>query len=433
MKTCSRNAGTHRRRMSLPRPWRFPSVLAAALFSFLFHGIAAEPWVTAYYPGAAASIMPVSDIDFTVITHVIQFSLLPNADGTLDETANGIVKTNAADLVTQAHAAGRKVLICVGGANSGPGFQGASATSRRPAFVAYLVRFMIAGNYDGIDLDWEPLAASDFPQFTNLVLELRTAMDAAPTHKLLAAAVSAYPNYGDSPASEYAMLAALQTHFDQINIMTYDLSGAYSGWVTWFNSPIYDAGYRFSSTGYLVPSIDGAVRNFISNGVSPDRLGIGVAFYGDVWAGGTDASTKAVSLPRQSWVSAPTVTQVPYAEIMSAYFQSNLYHWDTNAQAAYLSIDGPGAADGKFISYDDEHTCRAKVDYARAHGLGGIMIWQLAQGHRSDQPAGLRDPLVQAIRRALIGLNATDPRAGGLDNRAGGDWTNHISDSLSRP
>jgi chitinase len=377
--------------------------------------------------------MPVSDIDFAAITHVIQFSLMPNADGSLDETANGIVRTNAADLVAQAHAAGRKVLICVGGANSGPGFQGACATPRRAAFVANLVRFMAVWNYDGIDLDWEPLLVSDFPQFTNLVLELRSAMDSVPTRKLLTAAASAYPTYGDLPSSEYTMFSALQNQFDQINIMTYDLSGAYAGWVTWFNSPIYDGGYRFSTTGYLVPSIDGAVENFITNGVSPAKLGIGVAFYGDVWAGGTGASTGGVSLPRQSWVSAPTVTQVPYAEIMFAYYQSNLYCWDTNAQAAYLSIDKPGAADDRFISYDDEHTCQAKVRYAREHGLGGIMIWQLAHGHRSDQPAGLRDPLVQAIQRALISANATDIPLDGRENRTRKGWTNRISDSFSRP
>jgi chitinase len=433
MNNCSRNAGIHRKPTSLLRDGRFLALLAAGLLSLSSRSSAADLWATAYYSGKAESVLPVSDIDFTVITHVIQFALAPNPDGSLDEAANGIVKTNAADLVKQAHAAGRKVLICVGGANSRQGFQGASAIPHRAAFIANLVRFMTAWNYDGMDLDWEPLMASDFSQYTNLVLELRSALDAVPTRKLLTAAVSAYSTYGDSPSSEYAMLSALQSQFDQINIMTYDLSGAYSGWVTWFNSPIYDGGYRFSSTSEFVPSIDGAVRNFIANGVAPARLGIGVAFYGDVWSGGTGAITGGVSLPRQSWVSAPTVTQVSYSQILSAYYQSNFYHWDTNAGAAYLSIDKPGAADDRFISYDDEHTCEAKIDYARARGLGGIMIWQLAQGHLPDQPAGLRDPLVQAIGRALVSSNPADPRPDTLDDRTGNRSTNRVSDSLSHP
>jgi chitinase len=197
------------------------------------------------------------------------------------------------------------------------------------------------------------------------------------------------------------MFATLQSQFDQMNLMTYDLAGPYAGWVTWFNSPILDGGYRFPSTGGLVPSLEGAVTNFLANGLAAAKLGIGVAFYGDVWAGGTGTSTGGAALPRQSWTSPPTVTQMAYYGIMSTYYQTNLYRWDSAAQAAYLSIDNPGSANDKFISYDDEHTCQAKVTYARTRGLGGLMIWELGQGYWATQPAGQRNPLLQAIKQSL--------------------------------
>ena len=54
-----------------------------------------------------------------------------------------------------------------------------------------------------------------------------------------------------------------------------------------------------------------------------------------------------------------------------------------------------------FISYDDEHTCQAKVSYARNRRLGGVMIWEIGQGYRSTQPSGQRDPLLQAMKHAL--------------------------------
>jgi len=214
---------------------------------------------------------------------------------------------------------------------------------------------------------------------------------------LLTVAAGAYPPYGDPPTVEYTMFAALQNQFDQINIMTYDLSGPYPGWVTWFNSPIYDGGYRFPSTGGLVPSVDGAVGNFITNGVSPAKLGIGIAFYGYIWLGGGGTSTGGVTQPRQSWTNAPTVSQPSYTTIMTGYYQSNLYHWDTSAQAAYLSITNASPANDMFISYDDQRTCQSKVSYARNHGLGGMMIWELAQDHQTGQP----DPLLQALKQAL--------------------------------
>lgn len=341
--------------------------------------------------------MPASNIDFTALTHIIHFSVVPNTDGTLNSSANGVSLANSTDIVTRAHAAGKSVLICVGGASSETDFEAATSNATLSAFVNNLTNFMVARNYDGIDIDWEPLTAADGPQFTNLVYSLRSALNQFPGHKLLTVAAGAYPPYGDPPAAEYTMYAVLQNQFDQINIMTYDLSGPYGGWVTWFNSPIYDGGYRFPSTGGLVPSVNGAVTNFIGNGVSPARLGIGVAFYGYVWEGGAGTSTGGVTQPRQSWTNAPTVTMPAYTTIISTYYQSNLYHWDTNAQAAYLSITNTDPADDMFISYDDQRTCQSKVSYARNEGLGGVMIWELSQDYQSGQP----DPLLEALKQAL--------------------------------
>ena len=341
--------------------------------------------------------MPASSIDFTALTHIIHFSVIPNTDGTLNSSDNGVTLVNSSDIVSRAHATGKPVLICVGGADSESDFQAATSPANLPVFINNLTNFMASRDYDGVDLDWEPLTDADAGQFTNLVNGLRSALNNFPQHKLLTVAAGAYPPYGDSPTAEYAMFAALQNQFDQINIMTYDLSGPYPGWVTWFNSPIYDGGYRFPSTGGLVPSVDGAVGNFIANGVSPAKLGIGIAFYGDIWQGGAGTSTGGVTQPRQSWTNAPSMDQSAYNTIMVDYYQTNLYHWDSSAEAAYLSISNANSANDMFISYDDQRTCQSKVSYARNHDLGGVMIWELAQDHQIGQP----DPLLQALKQAL--------------------------------
>jgi chitinase len=370
------------------------SISGLCLFSFV---ACADLWSTGYYPGWEQGVLPASNIDFTALTHLIHFSVIPNTDGTLNSSANSVTLANSTDIVVRAHAAGKPVLICVGGASSEGDFQPATSNATLAVFVSSLTNFMATRGYDGVDLDWEPLTAADTGQFTNLVNSLRSALNAFPQHKLLTVAAGAYPPYGDPPTAEYTMFASLQYQFDQINIMTYDLSGPYAGWVTWFNSPIYDGGYRFPSSGGLVPSVDGAVGNFIANGVSPAKLGIGIAFYGDIWQGGAGASTGGVTQPRQSWTTAPSLNQSAYNTIMSGYYQSNLYHWDTSAQAAYLSISNANPANDMFISYDDQRTCQSKVSYARNHGLGGVMIWELAQDHQTGQP----DPLLLALKEAL--------------------------------
>ena len=268
---------------------------------------------------------------------------------------------------------------------------------------------MATRGYDGIDIDWESLPLSDAGQITNLVNGLRSALDSFAQHKLLTAAVGAYPP--DPPNEEYTMFATLQNKFDQLNIMTYDLSGPYEGWVTWFNSPIFDGGFRFPSTGGLVPSVDGAVNNFLNNGVASGKLGIGIAFYGYVWTDGLGTSPTSITQPRQSWTNAPTVSTPDYTTIIANYYQPNLYHWDLSAQAAYLGITNANPINNEFISYDDQRTCQAKVSYVRNHSLGGVMIWELAQDHTPNLP----DPLLQAIKQAVATPGQTSLQTSGND------------------
>jgi chitinase len=367
------------------------SIVGGGLF---FSAAQAGPWVTGYLPGWEQDGMAASNIDFTTITHVVHFSLTPQSDGSLDIGANDLSPSKCANLVAVAHAAGAKAIICVGGAGTETVFQEATTTANLPAFVSNLVSFVNLYGYDGLDIDWEPFLSTDTNQYTNLVYALRSA-PGFPATKLLTIAAPAYPSFDDSPTAEFTMFASMQDKLDQINVMTYDLSGPYGGWVTWFNSPIYDGGYTFpSAPGELVPSVQGAINNFTGNGVTPSKLGVGLPFYGYIWTGGP-----GVTQPRQSWpaTNPPSVTTPSYSEIMSGYYQTNHYHWDTNAQAAYLSITNTPAANDMFISYDDPRACECKVSYVRNRGLGGVMIWELAQDYVPGQPA----PLVQALKTAL--------------------------------
>jgi chitinase len=389
--------------MILPylRLLRCSVLFAAAVFASSARG---DLWCTGYYPGWEQGSMPASAIDFSALTHIIHFSAVPTSSGGLDTSVNSLSPGNCANIVTNAHAAGKKVLFCVGGAGSQSVFQGATSNAFRGTFITNLVNLMSSRGYDGIDVDWEPLDPGDAQQYTNFINGLRAAMNAVSPQKLLTAAIA-------SPPTPAALIAAVQTQFDQINLMTYDLSGAYPGWVTWFNAPIYDGGYRFPSTGGLVPSADGMVSNVVAAGVSRGKLGIGIAFYGWIWTGGGGTSTGGAALPRQTWTTAPTTTQQSYNVIMSTYYQPSLYRWDTAAQAAYLTIDNAGSNNDRFISYDDERTCQSKVSHARNSHLGGVMIWELAQDHQAGKP----DPLLQAVKQAVATPGKTAIQRNGQD------------------
>ncbi len=340
-----------------------------------------SPWVSAYYAGWMQSYLPPSAIDYGAVTHIIHFSISPTSGGNISGTGNGITPSSSAAIVQAAHAAGKKVLITCGGWGDDQGFVTNTNASNRTTFVKNLVGFVIAHGYDGLDIDWEPITSAS--QFKLFIPELRAALDAARPGLLLTIALM-----GGDPSAVVPVSSA----FDQINIMTYDMSGAWQGWVVWHNAPVYNGGRIFPGTNSFVPSANADVDQFVAAGIPKGKLGIGADYYGYVWSG--------VTQPGQTWSSTPDVTaNVPYYELMNTY-GANPVQWDSSAQAAYISVT---SGSGKFISLDNERTMFAKAEYVRTKGIGGIIIWELGGGYRATAPAGQRDRLLQAVKQAFFG------------------------------
>jgi chitinase len=370
------------------RELRFAAVILVGLASLLLAMPAngqdvskSHPiWVSAYYPNwiqRYGSLKP-SDIDYTAFTHLIQFSIVPNPNGSINsDTDKTVTADQSAAVIGPAHAAGDKVLICVGGENTASVFGPAISDSTRATTVQNIVQFVVERGYHGVDIDYEPLKDADVPNYEKFIRDLRQALNQAKPGLLLTAAVANQPE----------LFARLQDQFDQINLMTYALSGPWPGWITWFDSPL-SSGKTLFSDGKPPPSARGMVDTFIKAGVNRAKLGIGIDFNGLIWNG--------VDGPRQS-IQGVTTQGISYHEIMDKYFHPALYHWDKDALAPYLSIDSPSKM---FIAYDDERACKEKIAYVRKARLGGAILWELGGGWRDSQPPGQRDLLLQSVKQA---------------------------------
>jgi chitinase len=365
---------------------------AAVLMAIPASGQAA-PWVSGYYAGWMRDQLPPSAIDYDGVTQVIDFSVLPNADGTLDTNSLGLDAARSAQLIAAAHAKGVKVLLCVGGEGTRDQFRNATSPANLDRFVHGLVKMVKQRGYDGLDVDWEPVDGSDAPQFKAFIKALRTKLNAQTPRRLLTAAVGWEP----------ALFASLQRKFDQLDLMTYVMSGPWDGWVTWFDSPLHDGGFEFPCcAGERVPSVDGMVKRYADAGISKSKLGFGADFYGAVWQGGGGTDDGGVTKPRQSWTAPPSVDYQSYNQIQSSYTGSGYTaHYDDTAQAAWIGHDVSGSAGDRFIAYDDPAAMRAKADYLRSEGLGGIIFWEMGGEYVPGAPAGQRHPLIDAFDAEL--------------------------------
>jgi chitinase len=345
-------------------------------------------WIMGYYLGYGRGDLPPDEVDFASLTHIAVGPVVPQANGSLDTTFD-IDATNgpmfARDVATRAHAAGRVAILMIGGAGAHDGFASAASPATRATFVSNLVSTMHAYGYDGLDLDWEPIDTADQAPFEALVRDLRAAEP-----RIVLTIPVMWVNANDPTVpSWYGAVAPL---FDQMNLMTYGMAGAWEGWQSWHSSAVQGDGPSTPS------SIDSSVRAFLAAGVPAAKLGIGVGFYGSCWS-------SPVTAPNQDLngsMLAADDNVMTYAHIVASYYSASAYHYDAHADAPYLSFASPhGAENCTFVSYEDETSIAAKGRYVDAHGLGGGIIWAIHEGHIASAPAGSRDPLLRAMRAAF--------------------------------
>lgn len=350
-------------------------------------------WVMGYYAGYSSTSYPVSSIYWDGLTHIAVAFFTPKADGTLDTTLyQGSAATGLAlakQLVDAAHANGKKALISIGGASSRSTWVAATSSAHLAAFTASLVALLKDPGFDGIDLDWEPVEATDGPLLKALLDGLRAA---APSAILT---MPVYP-LNTNAAPDLSLYVPLAADLDQMNVMTYGMAGAYTGWKSWHSSALHQ-----SSTSAPM-SVEGSVTGYVSAGIDRSKLGVGAGAYGLCY-------TSPVTGPLQALGSATVKASVTYENIVDGYaaLSGAVEAYDTVARAPYLSFatdsaPTPTASKCRYITYEDPQSLADKSAFVKSEGYGGVIVWTINNGYLPSAPAGQRDPLLTALKTGLL-------------------------------
>ncbi len=320
------------------------------------------------------------DID----TLIFAFATIRDGRVTLDDSAarhlQSLVALNGRDPKL-------KVDISVGGWGAG-GFSGAAATAAgRERFADSATQLVVEQRADGLDIDWEypghdeaGIAASpeDRRNFTLLLAAVRRSLDAAATahgrRYTLSVAVA------DGPFVSGVDIPAVNRYVDWFNLMTYDFCNALTP-DTCNQTGLHAS--RFAPADARTTAR--AVRQFLAAGVPPDKLVIGVAFYGREF-GEVNPTHDGLYQPYGKFIAV-----VPWSKLKADFIGKNGFarHWDARADAPWLW----NARTHAFVSYDDPESIAAKAAFVKAHHLGGIMYWE-----QSLDPDG---ELLEAIHRGL--------------------------------
>ena len=284
-----------------------------------------------------------------------------------------------------------KITVSVGGWTDTRWFSLMASTDYgRASFIQACIDLLIEFPFlRGIDIDWEfPGSARnhegdealmggphDRDNLTLLVREMREAFDMAGFYDHVI--TIAVPSDTNSMRNGNIVFdfTGLYPYLNQIKIMTYDMSGPWTGRANHHTALFQSNGV---SSGV---SVNEAVEYIMSLGIPPEMISIGSPLYSHGWiveaADGWDALGKS---SREHPPSPLSPGQRHWHDIMALMQEPgwNLYH-DEEAEASFIFNSDPNSQHFRhFYTFESERSLQAKLDYINELGLGGIIVWATA-------------------------------------------------------
>lgn len=394
------------------------------------------PWVTGYYAGWFwdQEYAP-HEVDMDAVTHLVLGRVTPGggrvfrgnpgdvvpAAGTFhSEGMPGYPESVEQYLVDRAREAGTEVLLMLGGdGEAGAGFVASTATDEvRGRFVENIVDYLVAHDYDGVDLDWENCfggtaaecgvgitEAEATRRLKALILDIRAEM-ATRARYAEDPGIIAFPHYAlnlnIAPHRVKDWQVEVAAMVDQFNLMSYGVGTTWyeGGWKSWFSGALDGE----DPDGYPV-SIDHSIDAYEAAGVERSRIGVGIGFYGIYYGPSVDGPRQ--SLEGNSIYEVQDAT-LSYANLVrQGYLSHGAREFDEDASSTYRVYDGDGFVPDEdpqrnpagFLSYEDEESIAAKAAYVHAGNAGGAMIWTL---NYDAMPDG-SNPLLAVVKRDFLG------------------------------
>ena len=344
-----------------------------------------------YYPYYARSsgFTPTS-LAAGMLTHIHYAFADVTIDGKVTMANPTIDLANFADMRTlKAKNPHLKTMISVGGWSYSKYISNAAASSSsRKLFAQSCVDFIVTHGFDGVDIDWEfPVSGgmagnvhrpSDRENFTLLLRELRSALDAQEAKD----GRNYYLSIAGAAGSDFirnTQISSIAGIVDYIFLMGYDMHGPWDSYAD-LNAPLYTP--KDDSPQYTL-SVQEMVERYLANGVSANKLVLGMPFYGYRYQV-TETWNNGLYSPFTSSRS------VSYDTVVSQYLNVYTRFFHNTAQVPYL-FNGSW-----FITYDDPTSIAAKTRLAMDYGLAGVGAWELSQ----DKSA----KLLGSAYRTLMGL-----------------------------
>ncbi len=275
----------------------------------------------------------------------------------VDPSTGNATTTNSwstANAVTQALAHGVRVNLCVTLFSNHATFFGSS--SAQQTLITNLINLVSARGANGVNIDFEAVPSSQATNFTNFLVNLCTQF-----HSQMPGSQVSIALYSVDWSSVFD-IATLKDYIDLFVIMGYDYY--YSGSSTAGpSSPLY------SLTSSYDYNVSKSITYYLSAGVPPQKLILGLPYYGEEWA------TSSSSVPSSTTATGSSKIYNTVRNNASGYYSSANFHFNTNSYVPYFAYNNGSSWYQCWI--DNAYSLGKKMELVWKRGIGGIGIWAL--------------------------------------------------------
>ncbi|XP_022257375.1 oviduct-specific glycoprotein-like [Limulus polyphemus] len=333
------------------------------------------------------------------------------------DSYNDIEKGNYRKFVgLKKHNQDLKTMIAIGGWNEGSKrfSRLVRESSTREKFIHSVIRYLRQNRFDGLELDWEYPGSRDGSSngdrkgYALLIKELREAFNQEGDSRrkerlILSVAVPAGKDYIDNGYD----VPEISKYVDFMNVLSYDYHTAYEAIVD-HHAPLYkppDVG-RWDERNRL--NLNWTISYYLELGAPRHKLIVGVPTYGRSFTlldPDDNEINAAADGPGEEGSSSREKGYLSYHEICQ-----NILEKDWEVRRPYSDIFGPYCfKDNQWVGFDDEVIITKKANYIREQGLGGAMVWTLADDDFRGLCGEEQSPLVTTLRNALLTGNKEHP------------------------
>jgi len=284
-----------------------------------------------------------------------------------------------------------KINISVGGWGADGFSDMADDPKLRTAFAVNVCKWLEEYNLDGMDVDWEYPVGPEWGQkiksrredrqnYITLLRDLRNAMDqlGAKTGKRYGLSTAVPANCWFLKANDVKTTAEI---VDSLKLMAYDYYGGSSS-VTGHNANLSNNPHDPARDSW---STRQALGEYLGAGIPPEKITLGIGFYGRAWQGvgrGDNKDTPGLFQPYKSLPGSAPFNQgsIDWTDIKEFLKPGSGYkrYWDDKAQASYL-YNGD-----IWISYTGPEQIKILTDFVKENKLGGVFVWEYGHDMNAD-------------------------------------------------